>query len=559
MKVIQKILNKKEYYMSLESESLIMLSVFIIFITALIIINFNNNVLFHTGIEVFNVIISFGIFTISLNTYKISKNNCLIFLGIGFFFVGIADLLHSFAYPGVSILFEHGSQNISTQLWISARYLEAFTCLVSSILVINPKKIIKPYSIFLIYLFITIFLILSIFHFNLFPTCFTDTNGLTQFKIVSECIISLMLSIVSVIYFKLKANMDDQLFFYMECFLIISTISEIFLIQFDNPYNLGNVLAHLLKVTASYFIYKALITTSLRIPHKVLYKRLSETEDELKRTKFSLKENEKKLSETIKFNRMMTDFFSNISHELKTPLNVILGAIQIFELPANTDTQGNNNKYLKAMKQNCYRLLRLVNNLTDLSKFDSGYLRPNLRNYNIVNVVEDITLSIADYAEDRGIELIFDTDTEEKIMAVDADKIERIILNLLSNAIKFTNNGDQILVNIIDNNDKVCISVKDTGIGIPEDKLTVIFERFRQLDISLARNHCGCGIGLSLVKSLVDIHGGTISVESKLGQGSEFIIELPVKLVEEKNSLEYMLYQSKVERINIEFSDIYAS
>jgi Osmosensitive K+ channel histidine kinase len=145
-------------------------------------------------------------------------------------------------------------------------------------------------------------------------------------------------------------------------------------------------------------------------------------------------------------------------------------------------------------------------------------------------------------------------------MAIDPDKIERIMLNLLSNAIKFTNTGDEIRVNIVDKNDRIFISVEDTGVGIPEDKLQMIFERFGQVEKTIKRNKEGSGIGLSLVESLVDLHGGNISVRSRLGEGSEFVIELPIKLVidEEKSNNHNMLYESKVERINIEFSDIYS-
>lgn len=272
-------------------------------------------------------------------------------------------------------------------------------------------------------------------------------------------------------------------------------------------------------------------------------------------------ESKKVIDKTTELNTMLTEFFSNISHELKTPLNVILGAIQILLLPANetfdSSTELRQVKYLKTMKQNCFRLLRLVNNIIDLSKFDSGYFKLNLKNYNIVNVVEDISLSVADYIENKGIELIFDTDVEEKKMAVDADKIERIILNLLSNAIKFTNGGGQILVNLWDKDKSVIISIKDTGIGIPQDKLDSIFDRFGQVDKTMFRNHEGSGIGLSLVKSIVDMHGGDIKVFSKVGEGSEFIIELPIKTVEEEETIDNCLYVSKVEKISIEFSDIY--
>lgn len=131
-------------------------------------------------------------------------------------------------------------------------------------------------------------------------------------------------------------------------------------------------------------------------------------------------------------------------------------------------------------------------------------------------------MSVAGYVENKGLELVFDTDTEEKIMACDLDMIERIMLNLLSNSVKFTSPGDSIKVNFIDEGDSVKIVVMDTGIGIPEDKQLSIFERFRQVDRSFTRNHEGSGIGLALVNSLVKMHGGRIELSSELGKGSEF-------------------------------------
>lgn len=186
-------------------------------------------------------------------------------------------------------------------------------------------------------------------------------------------------------------------------------------------------------------------------------------------------------------------------------------------------------------------------------------LKLNLHNHNIVSIVEDITLSVGEYVKSRGVNLIFDTDVEEKYMAVDDDKIERIMLNLLSNAVKFTNKDDEILVTVEDNDDFVIISVKDTGVGIPEDKLKMIFDRFAQVDKTLTRNREGSGIGLSLVKTLTEMHGGNIKVNSKLEEGSEFIIELPVTLVEENEEVSITQYNdSKVDKVLIEFSDIYS-
>ncbi len=132
--------------------------------------------------------------------------------------------------------------------------------------------------------------------------------------------------------------------------------------------------------------------------------------------------------------------------------------------------------------------------------------------------------------------------------------------NLLSKGIKFTEPGGVIEVNICGMEKSVRICVKDTGIGVPQNMVEEIFDRFRQVDSSLRRKKEGSGIGLSIVKSIIELHGGTIALKSEIGKGSEFIIELPVRLVEECSSLEEVsaTIQTNVERINIEFSDIYS-
>ena len=272
----------------------------------------------------------------------------------------------------------------------------------------------------------------------------------------------------------------------------------------------------------------------------------------------------KLFNEAKEYDELKTLFISNISHELRTPLNLILGIIQLLELKSEnnviTDDERKFDRHLKVLKQNTYRLIRLVNNLIDITKMDSGYIKLNLKNDNIVNVVENITLSVAEYIEKENIGLKFDTDVEEKIIACDSYKIERIILNLLSNAVKFTSEGGEIIVTISDKGEEVLISVKDTGIGIDQDKLGVIFERFRQADKTYTREREGSGIGLSIVEALVKIHGGTISVKSEIGKGSEFIIRLPVKVLDEevREPLGKSVSKNNVERINIEFSDIYS-
>jgi PAS domain S-box-containing protein len=272
-------------------------------------------------------------------------------------------------------------------------------------------------------------------------------------------------------------------------------------------------------------------------------------------------------NETIEIEKLRTEFFANISHELRTPLNIILGAIQMIKMFFQDEEKPIDRKkiinYIDIERQNCFRLLRLINNLIDSTRFDSGHLDLNMVNCNIVNIVEEITLSVAQYINSNDITLTFDTEMEEKIIACDLDKIERIMLNLLSNATKFTSSGGNIYVNILDGEEYITISVEDTGIGIPEDKLEVIFDRFRQVDKSFTRNCEGSGIGLYLVKSLVEIQGGTITVESIYGRGTQFFIKLPVVKAFDKDKSEDSskfvgnMLNNNVERIKVEFSDVY--
>lgn len=267
------------------------------------------------------------------------------------------------------------------------------------------------------------------------------------------------------------------------------------------------------------------------------------------------------LEKAKEFDELKTNFFSTVSHEFRTPINIILGIIQLLPHMSNEDEEIKSipNKYIAMIKQNCYRLIKLANNLIDITKIDSGFMKMELKNNNIVSIIEDITLSVVEYSNIKGISLIFDTEVEEIIIACDVDKIERVMLNLLSNAVKFVEPGGKIEVNIKKEEDNVIILVRDNGIGIPKDMTEVIFDRFKQVDSTLRRKKEGSGIGLSIAKSVVEMHGGTISLKSQIGKGSEFTIQLPIRIIGENSldNVEYRTEEINVDKINIEFSDIY--
>ncbi|OON90821.1 MAG: hypothetical protein ATN32_03140 [Candidatus Epulonipiscium fishelsonii] len=274
--------------------------------------------------------------------------------------------------------------------------------------------------------------------------------------------------------------------------------------------------------------------------------------------KQSLIEKDRQLMETREYDRIRSEFFANISHELRTPINIISSAVQLIDsLDLDKVTDINNiTKFNGIIRQNCSRLLRLVNNLIDITKIEAGFYNLKMELYNIVNVVEEITLSLVNYIESKGLSITFDTYIEECYAYCDIDSLERIMLNLLANAVKFTQHGGEIVVTIYKEDKEIVISVKDNGIGIPAEKRQVIFERFRQVDKTLDRKYEGSGIGLSLVKLLVELQNGTITVNSELNKGSDFQIMFPIMDSDLNEENVYNL-NLKPDRVNMEFSDIY--
>lgn len=262
--------------------------------------------------------------------------------------------------------------------------------------------------------------------------------------------------------------------------------------------------------------------------------------------------------EKIKIHQQLkNDFFANLSHELKTPLNIFYATIQLLDSSINKNKEDFKllyKKYNNGLKINFYRMLKTITNLIDLTKLDSNFQSVKFSNYDIVKLCEDVSLSVITYAQQKNINITFDTQEEEHIIKCDGEYMERILLNLLSNAIKYTPYNGEIFVNLNFKKDYICISVKDNGVGIPKEKLESVFEKFVRVDKSLSREQEGSGIGLSIVKSLVDLLQGNICIKSEENVGTEFIIEIPdVKLEEDIKS-----HNVDEEKVTLELSDIYA-
>ena len=278
-------------------------------------------------------------------------------------------------------------------------------------------------------------------------------------------------------------------------------------------------------------IYLILIIISiLRYMHKVntLDRLVNERTNKLRK---EMEKNEQLFKKVLSLEQNKNNYFVNLSHELRTPLNVLSSINQLikeFTKKDNFITPEKLSYYMGIMDRNCSRLLSLINNLIDHTKIENNSYIINKKDEDIVYLVEETVLDMKEYIEEKGLELIFDTDVEEKVIRCDKIDIERCIINLVGNAVKFTSEGGLIEVLLQDLDDKVNIIVKDNGIGISEENQKVIFDRFNQVVDESSEQKGGSGLGLTITKQLITLHNGEIYVESEVGVGSEFIIILPV-------------------------------
>lgn len=242
--------------------------------------------------------------------------------------------------------------------------------------------------------------------------------------------------------------------------------------------------------------------------------------EKIKIEKIKVEIERKRINDNIK-----KDFLSNMSHDFKIPINVIYSAIQLENLLIlNNDIKGVE-KYNAISKQNCLTLIRLTNNIIDMSKISSEYVNPILIRGNIVEFIEDRVSSLIVYAKLSNIDIIFDTNEEELYMKYDRELMERIILNLISNAIKFTPKEGRINVSLSHNQKNIFISVEDTGCGMDEKFAKEAFNRYSMNSQDLYKNFQGTGVGLYVVYNLVNLQKGEISVSSKVGEGTKFTMK----------------------------------
>jgi signal transduction histidine kinase len=227
-----------------------------------------------------------------------------------------------------------------------------------------------------------------------------------------------------------------------------------------------------------------------------------------------------------------SEFLANMSHELRTPMNAILGFTEMILDDLYGDVPAELREPLADIQTNGKHLLRLINDVLDLSKIEAGRMELSLGDYAVDDIVATVRSSLRSIAEDKGLDLVTEVEPGLPDAYGDAKRLTQCLLNLVGNALKFTHQG-RVTIGVELAGPQLRYRVSDTGIGIPPDQLDEVFAQFRQVDATTTRDFGGTGLGLSITKKFVEMHGGRIWAESELGKGSTFYFTIPLRVERE--------------------------
>ena len=237
---------------------------------------------------------------------------------------------------------------------------------------------------------------------------------------------------------------------------------------------------------------------------------------------------EEKLAQLERLDQTRREFVSNVSHEIKTPLSIMQAFTEALQDGLATN-ENERKMYLNNISEEIHRLRRLVNDILDFKRMEEGFEDFDRDHVDLKLIVSSVKNKFNALLEETGVNLLVRVDSKIPLVFCNRDRIEQVFINLIDNAIRHTPAGGSILITIANKADRVVIEISDTGTGIPEEDLPMIWERFYKADKSRTRVQSGTGLGLAIVKRIIEIHKGCINVQSKPGKGTTFTIVLPTK------------------------------
>jgi signal transduction histidine kinase len=284
-------------------------------------------------------------------------------------------------------------------------------------------------------------------------------------------------------------------------------------------------------------IAKGNFQATIKVPNRDEFGDLADRMNQMSRELHSLYENQRVAAQELQIlNQRLTEasnakseFLANMSHELRTPMNAILGFLEMVLDEVYGDVPPHLKEPLTDIQTNGKHLLRLINDVLDLSKIEAGRMELVLAEYSVQDVVETVRTSLQSLALEKGLGFVAAAEDGIPLAFGDGRRIAQCLMNLVGNALKFCKHG-RVAVGVERRGNDLLYLVSDTGIGIPKEELQNIFTEFRQVGTALTREFSGTGLGLNITKKFVEMHGGRIWVESELGKGSTFFFSIPLRV-----------------------------
>ena len=482
-----------------------------------------NYLLFHTLVELFSIVIAFTITTVSVYSFRVTKDKLVVMMGIAYFFVGGFDLLHTLAFKGMGV-FSGNTANLATQLWIIARYIEALSILAIPFLL---SKKVRYHYLLTTYILISSILLITLFHWDVFPTCAIPGQGLTPFKIVSEYIISGIFVFALFALKNRKHLIENQVYKYLVLAYSTTIVTELCFTLYVDPYGLFNMLGHILKIISFYFIYQAVVKTSILLPYMKLELALEVLKQEMEQRKREEEIRIKMEEEMLRASKLdsIATLAGGIAHDFNNLLTIISGQASLITAFAdNPDrVKRGNSEILKAAGQ----ATSLTQQLLTFSKGGEP-----IKETAIISEIIEESLGLA--LSGSNVRADFYYSPELKLVDVDIGQFKQVINNLVINASQAMPDGGTIKVSAenvlgtqrehnshLTEGEYVKITIEDEGVGISPENLKKIFDPF------FTTKNKGHGLGLASCFSIIKKHKGLMSVESKEGVGTTFYIYLP--------------------------------